>query len=183
MTDPAFLELLHRARAEHWCTEPYCATCEPVSFRHALDQFAGTDRTRLATALASMELADWFDVPNAEGAIRIALGTLGSLEQVNRVLEAWLSRLNDQVRIADIVLYRVVRPQRATLPVAERWIAATAEMATRVDDPLLLEHLVFTLREEFVRWPALLAAARRLRKGAPGLHRALQRLKSVPHEA
>ncbi len=183
MTDPAFLALLHHARAERWCMDPYCTPCEPAEFREALATFAGEDRSRLVTALATMDLADWFDVHNADGAIRMSLGALGSLELVNVVLEAWLPRLGDQIRIADVVLNRVVRPRREALAVAERWIDAAADLAVRVEDPVLLEHLIFTLREDFVRRPDLVATARRLRKGAPALHKALQRLKSVPPSA
>jgi hypothetical protein len=183
MTDAALAALLRDARAHRWCTDPYCAACPPVEFRAGLAELAGADAAGLERALAEMDFADWYDLPEWEGALRMALGALGSLERVDRVLAAWLPRLDDHVRIAGAVLYYVVRPQRAHLPVAERWIAASAELAVRLEDSELLEQLVFTLREDFLRWPALRAAARRLRGRAPRLRKALQRLPPAAPDA
>ena len=176
MTDQALLDLFGEVVAQRWCTEPYCPTCEPAEFRARLAELAGDGGAWLEATLAEMDLADWYVLPRWDGAMRLTLGALASLERVDRVLEAWLPRLGDLAPIADVVLYRIVRPQRRTLPVAERWIAASAELAMRSGYPPLFEHLILTLREEFPRWPRLHAVARRLRREYLPLHHLLKRL-------
>lgn len=160
-----------------WCTQPNGGACEPAEFRDGLRVLAGADGTRLVEALRTLDLAAWYDLPAWDGAIRLALDALPRAAERTTVVEAWLGRLDGHLRIADVVLFYVVRRGSVAAPLAERWYAASLRLALASEDPSLLESVVYAAGDrggEALEAEAVVVARRVARRNAR-LRKALDR--------
>ncbi|GAC1658319.1 MAG: hypothetical protein NVS4B3_25600 [Gemmatimonadaceae bacterium] len=166
--------LITRAAHEKWCTDSTCRECEPVAFRgglHALRQ-NGT----LVMAMERMDVSAWYSLERWDGAVRLSFDALHDQVEIDRVLSSWLSRLDGHVRIAAVVLFDVIRPGRASDRNAMAWIRLSIAMAIDMEDPPLLESLVYTLGNNIREETGLHDVAKRSRRRYPGLAAAMRTL-------
>jgi hypothetical protein len=140
-----FLNLLHLARQNGWCTKPYCTTCAATDFRTALRQFGA----ELANDLAVLDLSALEKMSGWEDALRLALDELQSPDLKDRVLTMWLPQIDRHIRLADLVLFYYVRRGALFAPmsigVLQQWSAKCIDLASQTSDESLVESLICTL--------------------------------------
>ena len=103
-SDHAFEDLVRYASGEGWCTRLGCTTCGAHDFRRALNMLDGG----AVGALSGADLGSLTCTASWRDCVLIALWDVGP-EGRNRVLQAWLPRVGSHVRLADVVLFYVVR--------------------------------------------------------------------------
>ena len=176
MSANPLLDVLADVRRKRWCTKLTCTTCGAHEYRRALDGVAGPDGEHLARAMAELDLAAWYDVEDVGGALGLAFASLRARRHVDHVLAAWLPRLQGHIRIADAVLFHVVRPGSTSTDLAHQWLEAAETMALETGDPSLLESLLYTqggrIRANTILWERIQIA----RRGYAPLDRAAAKL-------
>ena len=174
-----FLEILNRAEANKWCSNPRCTTCGARELRLAIRSlFTRTDVTP-AEELSKMDLRSLTGNRSWTGAIRIALEELPSSEDMDHVLMSWLPQLDQHIRLADVVLFYFVRGgaafARIEIETAREWIRACEAIALRCVDESLLESLVYVLGNEIHRHGELRSAFDRAAARSDKIRKALKR--------
>ena len=101
--------LLADAGREHLCTRPHCTRCGVAIYRQRLARLAAPEPGALVEALANLDLAAWYDVQHPGGALQHTFDALGDSAAVDRVLGAWLGRIEGHYRLVDGVLFYVLR--------------------------------------------------------------------------
>ena len=152
------------------------ATGDSGELRTRLREVAVPRADEFARAMADLSLEAWYDLPDWDGTLRRALDALSDPASIDSVLVRWLARLEGHARIADVVLFYVVRPGRCSSAIGARWIEVSVAMAREMEDPSLLESLAYTLGRDFATRPGLMHLAARVAKSYPALQRALDQL-------
>lgn len=164
--DQAFKDLIRHASSESWCTRWGCSTCAAHDFRKAL---AALDGGAVA-ALSSADLGALTRTASWRDCVLLALWDVGS-EGRSRVLQAWLPRVRTHIRLADVVLFYVVRRMPLDRETASEWVQACEEIAVDARDVSLIESLVYTLGAGVAEHPGLLALSQQI----AGEHGAVQK--------
>lgn len=187
-------DLLESAQLNNWCTKFHCTTCGATEFRMAIAQLleGGEERFAkdLATALSGTRTAtqqellfDRQELPfsiDRDGALFMLLDYVESEQHFDRVLSAWLPRIHEHVRLADLVLFHYVRRGAFLAPmsidVAGAWRAKCVDIAVMTRDESLVESLICTLGHEYKRYPVLAQIIEDLNLVSPRVRKALRRL-------
>jgi hypothetical protein len=170
-------QLVAEARRNRWCTRRFATTCAATSWCAGL-QAIGTKRD-LARELALLPLADWYDLPDFGGAIYHAFALLDDVNLVDEVLDSWIAFLPGHYRIADAIIFYVVREGLPSESVRVEWLRRAEEMALESGDASLIESLVYALGPNLGAHVDLLRAANRHRRGHAPLDRALTKFAEV----
>lgn len=169
-----FVSLIHRAATERLCTRWGCTTCGAHDFRQALRHLHGG-------AIESLSLADLNnlqDAPSWRDCTLIALWDLGAAGR-SAVLRAWLRHVRHHIRLADIMLFYVVRGMSLEPKLAAEWIDTCKELAGATGDISLIESLIYTLKIELPEHTALRTQAEAAAPTHPVIQRALDHTQQV----
>ena len=130
-----------------------------MEFQKNLKEIAGPRGDTLAKALEGMDLARFTGYPEWPNILRHAFQYLRTPEQGDRILRQWLPLLPRYLRVADVVLFYIVRPGVLFAPMSievhREWITQSVEIAIRSKDVSLLESLVYTLGKRIDQYASL----------------------------
>lgn len=145
----SFIETLRNANQQRWCVKPFCTTCGAQDFRAALRKLAGANGKGLVEALSSLDLSELRTLSEWDDAIRLALGEINQAPHMDEVLRAWLPHLQENIALADVVLFYFVKRGALFAPMSVEilrvWIDACVKLAVETRNESLLESLVYTL--------------------------------------
>jgi hypothetical protein len=178
MSSSTIADLIDEARREHWCTKRHCTTCGAGPWRAGVQRIAHTS-AHLAQQLELLPLSAWYDLPEFGGAIYHSFSLLSGHDQVDRVLDNWLTRLAGHYRIADAVCFYVIRERQSSERLRHDWLARSEAMAIESRDPSLLETLVYSFEADVHEHTELLRVAESARRGYAPLDRALRRTAEI----
>lgn len=159
--DNDFAQLVRKASELSWCTRIYCTTCANGEFRNALKQIGG-DSFGLAQALADLDIDEYVRLRNWDDCLRIAFLYLPFPGQHEKILNCWVSKLNRNIRFADVVLFYIARSLPFGKEVSRTWISACVDLATSFKDESLIESLIWVLRSGVAEHEELLSIAQSL---------------------
>jgi hypothetical protein len=112
-------------------------------------------------------------------ALRLALDELQAPSLKERVLTAWLPRLDQHIPLADLVLFYYVRHGALFAPmsleVLQQWLRKCVNLASHTRDESLVESLVYTLGTRYHEYPSLDAAIHDLASTSRRVSLAIQR--------
>jgi hypothetical protein len=175
----AFLDLLKTAKRENWCTKPGCTTCGSTQYRSALQKLASQDGTPLARAMAEADPGQVMLAMCNPDAVIMATRFLHR-GQLDEVLSAWLPGLGPNPRLADHVLFYLIRSgtliSGISPEVARSWVDACFDVALNGRDNSLVESLLYTVPERCQERDGFMALAAELGEGNPRVKRAMNRL-------
>ncbi|HEY4307650.1 MAG TPA: hypothetical protein VGM82_24460 [Gemmatimonadaceae bacterium] len=178
MSTSRLSQLIATAREERWCTKRLCTTCDASAWRAGLEAIANPP-AELARELALLPLADWYDLPELNGAIFFAFRVLRDRELIDQVLNAWIAELPGHYRIADAVVFQLIRADLPSEGVSRAWLRRAEEMALESGDPSLIETLVYAFGPHFNGHVELVRIANEQRRGHAPLDRALKRVAAI----
>ncbi len=168
-----FAQLVEKAAEMNWCTKIYCTTCLNSDFRRRLEQLAGGTGFGLVEPLCSLEVRNYTRLRDWDDCLQMAFMHLPLPEQREKILEAWLEKVNDNIRFADVVIFYIVRSLPSKMKVQKSWIEACASLACRSEDESLVESLAWTLRSDISKHPDLFQIAKALSASSFKVRRAL----------
>ena len=169
----AFIDLLRTAEAKKWCVKPFCTTCGAMEYRSALADLVLAPPGPLFRLLGEVTQADLVPFREWQDALWLAFMTLLGSSQVDEVLAVWVERPASDVRLTDLVLFRIVRNMRVS-PTRQAWIDRAAGMALRTRDFSLVESLILVLGPQARQYPDLIAVAQELAAGSGQMRRVLR---------
>jgi hypothetical protein len=163
--------LIREAAARNWCVRPFCTTCGSMDFRRALEEIPD-----LTSELVSLDIGELYRLPDGEDGLAVIM--LTQRVDWDQVLEAWIPRIGENARMADIVLFRVIgsRTPFQRSQVMKDWIESCIRLVVQTWDTSLIESLVYVLGvhgEGLSRYPTLLAVAREVGEVDTRVRRAL----------
>ena len=170
-----FLELLHFALKKKWCYHPSCTTCGGGHFRSELQRLDNELGGLLADAISEVNLDELTSIPEWNDAIWIALREL-PLPRANSVLDYWLVRSKDDLRLFDVILYKLVRFLPEEHPSRVQWIGKGIALAVETRDYSLTESLLLTLRDKAVQHEQLMHLAMQIATTSEEMQRILQKV-------
>lgn len=157
-----FIEIVHKAEQNNWCTIPYCTTCGNTEIRNELRNIAGLGGSELANMLSEIAPSEIMKLPNWTDCIRLSFFEITYPGHQEKVLNSWLINLENQVYFADPILFYVVRTLPFGLSVGKNWVVKCVSMATETKNESLVESLIWTLKEKIREYPDLLHLAQQL---------------------
>lgn len=103
-----------------------------------------TRSVELERRMAGCELSMWYSINEFESVLRHLLLKLPSRAR-DAVLHAWLPKIDGHLRIADVIVFQIIRNGYASSTLADLWIYRAIKMAMETEDPSLVESLLYTL--------------------------------------
>lgn len=149
---------------------------EARPLRDALAQLAQPDANRLVEELSAVDPADLYLVEGWAGVLYHAVALLDA-PLIEQVATRWHERFQADLRIADWVLFQLVRTGRLSPDLSKAWIDNAVHLALEVQDPSLVESLLYVLGPDLGGRDALRRLAKRL-KYHPPLRHALKRART-----
>lgn len=168
-----FAQLVKKASELNWCVRIYCTTCGNKEFRNALEQIGCGNSFEFVQKLADLDIKEYVGLRGWDDCLRIAFLYLPFPGQHEKVLNAWIAKLDGEIRFADVVLFYVVRTLPLGKEVGKSWISACIALATPSKDESLVESLVWVLRSELSLYEALLNLAKNMSATSFKVRRAL----------
>jgi hypothetical protein len=166
MTANKLIDLFRRVEPENWCTNYGCTTCGAMPFRTALRELRDTGNPDLVTSLIELPLDELQQFPFWDDALRIAMLEADPMKHRKAILSAWTSKIRSNPRVADVVLYYVLRQPMSGFVFGvdekEEWIKACAAVAVETGDASLVESLVAVLGNRISNYEGLVEMARAL---------------------
>lgn len=145
-----FVEIVQKASRLGWCTRLYCTTCLNHELREEFRKLAGEVGFELAEQLAELAPSEVVLLPNWENRIRLAFLQIALPGPQQKVLDAWANKLDREIRLADIVLFYVVRILPFGQYISSRWIDKCISLALETRDESLTESLIWTLGRKVI---------------------------------
>ena len=167
-------DIISKAHEQKWCVTPYCTTCGSREYRNALQELSGPLGGGLANALADIDLQEISLLPNWQDALLVAIMDLPISQQVEGVLEAWLPKISDNIALADLILYKIVRYMRKDNAIRNNWIDRCIDIAINSRNFSLIESLLLVLRREAWNYRKLIAIAKEYSYSSAQMDRALR---------
>ena len=134
----------------------------------------------LVEPLCSLEVSSYTRLRDWDDCLQMAFMHLPFPGQREKILEAWLEKVNDSIRFADVVLFYILRALPSKMKVRESWIEACASLACRSKDESLVESLAWTLRSDISERPGLFQVAKELSASSFKVRRALGDAGALP---
>lgn len=169
----AFIDLLRTAETRKWCVKPFCTTCGAVEYRAALDDLVFAPPGPLYRLMSQVTQADLVPFRGWQDAVWLAFMALPLPSHVESVLTAWVEHPATDVRLTDLVLFRIIKriPPSA---VREAWIDRGVAMALQTGDFSLVESTVLVLGARTREYPELMAVAERMAADSSQMRRVLR---------
>ena len=181
MSNP-FIDIIKEAVDKKWCTKVMCTTCGAVEFRKKLKELAGPNGDNLVVALEDVDLHELSKYDGWSDCIRHAYELIRNPSQGDRVLKAWLPRIENNLRVGDVVLYYIIKKGILFSPMSmemrNAWVDACAEYAIKYKDGSLLESLAYIIVENAKYYEGIKAALTDLSTNNVRYKKALNKMKA-----
>lgn len=178
------LALIDQARANRWCVKPDCTTCGAMEFRTELLRQLGQGEGEYCESLEAINLDELEKRPDWDRSIVITLGLLANGERKDRVLLAWLRQLDGHVRLADVVLFHLVRRGSLAASISPEtcrlWLEKCIDLAHRTRDESLLESILYTIGDEYMKYPELRKSIEEAQVRSNKIRQAIQKTMHQP---
>jgi hypothetical protein len=173
MSNPLY-DIIRKAHEQKWCVTPYCTACGAHEYRNALQELSGPLGGGLADALADIDLQEISLLPNWQDALLVAIMDLPVSQQVESVLKAWLPKMSDNIALADLILYKIVRYMRKDNATRNNWIVRCIDIGINSRNFSLIESLLLLLRREAWNYRKLIAIAKEYSYSSAQMDRVLR---------
>jgi len=170
----AFIEILKKANEQKWCVKQFCTTCGSRQFRDELQKLGEELGGPLADALSELVPRELMEIENWEDALFIAIYDLpirGFV--VEDLLKNWLSKLNENIYFADVILYKIVKLLPNTNEMRKEWIEKCIKLALEKKHFSLTESLILVLGRDGLNYAPLIEQAKEFAKTSEQMKRVL----------
>ena len=147
--------LLNKAKDNKWCVKSFCTTCGSRDFRNKVDEILDNDSDIFLESIKDYDfdfIENYYDFTDAVHLIFNAFRWPGHRDYI---LENWIDRDDLPLRLADYLLYYIVRYSYSD-ELKESWVAKCVRMAEVEKDISLTETLLLTLDDDSAKNPALI---------------------------
>jgi hypothetical protein len=146
-----FIEIIKAAEENDWCVNPFCTTCGSREFKDELRKLSEEHESGFIDALCAADLSDLQSSSNWRDALRITLGQIDDVKDMDKVLKAWLPNLQSNIPLADFVLFYFCRGgllfSTMSGEVLGAWVDTCKQLAIKTKNESLIESLIYTLPE------------------------------------
>ena len=173
MSNP-LIDIMKEGNKRNWCMTLYCTTCGSKEYRNKLKELAGPLGGPLADALAEIDIDELTTISNWQDGLLIAINDLPMSMQVEGILEAWLPRIDENIRFADYILFKLVKCFPKKNKTRMNWINTCITVAIDSKDFSLVESLILVLGQDAKKHSKLITMAKNLASTSVQMKRVLR---------
>lgn len=150
-----FSEIVQKAQKLGWCTIPYCTTCGNLEIRNEFRKISEDGGFELSNQLAQLSPSEIVNLPNWEDYIRLAFIEILLPGPKEKILEAWILKLDEEIYFADVVLFYIIRSFPLEMTITKDWINKCILLAINFKNESLIESLIWSLKKNVSDYPSL----------------------------
>ena len=144
-----FLDIIIKAEEFNWCLTPYCTTCGNTPFGEEIKRICGGDLfANLPLFLKDIDLDKFTKSKRCYEVLKLIIIQVKFPFFWKDVLESWYPKISHYVRLADVVLYYLIKNFSKESEIRKLWIDKCIDMAIKFEDESLVESLILVLKKD-----------------------------------